>query len=139
MRDLPIPHAIDEVEATYSTVIAHMLTAMRETNEKKQPIEMRPTDVTDWAQVVRQLARQAKRRSIIFFRRVKHTLLTPPGRSTLPAPTRKIQRILQRNTPWSTRALDLVPPQPITPDPPPPHGARTHVSGTRPQKKIAWP
>ena len=48
MRDLPIPHAVDEVEATYSAVTAHMLTAMRETNEKKQHIERRPTDVTDW-------------------------------------------------------------------------------------------
>ena len=61
MRDLPIPHAIGEVEATYSTVTAHMLTAMRETNEKIQLIKRRPTDVTDWAQVVRQLARHAPR------------------------------------------------------------------------------
>ena len=27
MRDLPIPHAVDELEATYSAVTAHMLTA----------------------------------------------------------------------------------------------------------------
>ena len=94
MCDLPIPHATDEVEATYSAVTAHMLTAMRETNEKKQPIERRPTDVTDLAQFVRQLARQAKRCSKTFFCRVKHTLLTPPAQSTLPAPTRKIRRIL---------------------------------------------
>ena len=61
-------------------------------------------------------AKQAKRRSKVFYRRVKNTLLTPPLQSTLPTPTRKIQRILQRNTPWSSTALDLVPQQSALPD-----------------------
>ena len=80
MRDLPIPHAIDEVEATYSTVTAHMLYAMRETNEKKQPMERRPTDVTDWAKLVRQLARQAKR-APKFFSVASNTHYSHPPRS----------------------------------------------------------
>ena len=107
------------MEHTYSLLTTHMLTAMREVNEQKPPPPRTNTDVTDWSMVVRQLAKQAKRRSNVFYRRVENTLLTPLSQSTLPTPTRKIQRILQRNTPWSSRALDLVPQQSPLPDPPP--------------------
>ena len=97
-----------------------MLTAMRDVNEQKPPPPRTNTDVTDWSMVVCQLAKQAKRRSKAFYRRVKNTLLTPPSQSTLQTPTRRLQRILQRNTPWSSTALDLVPQQSALPYPPPP-------------------
>ena len=114
-RDIPVPYTYAEVEHTYSLLTTHMLTAMREVNEQKPPPPRTNTDVTDWSTVVRQLAKQAKRRSKVCYRRCKNTLLTPPSQSTLPTPTRKIKRILQRNTPWSSTALDLVPQQSALP------------------------
>ena len=83
---------------------------MREVNgQKSQSVGQQTCKVSHWSSVVRQLAQQAKRRSKGFYRRVKYTLLSPPAQSTLPVPTKKIQRILQRNTPWSVSALDLIP------------------------------
>ena len=76
-----------------------MLAAMRQVNAPHRLTTHPTPDVSDWFQLVKQLARQAKRRSKTFFRRVKHTLLKPPFPSTLPVPTRKIQRILERNSP----------------------------------------
>ena len=75
-RDIPVPNTYADVEHTYSLLTTHMLTAMREVNEQKPPPPRTNTDVTDWLMVVRQLAKQAKRRSKAFYRRVKNTLLT---------------------------------------------------------------
>ena len=105
---------------TYTQLSSLMLHTMREINASK-PLPPRPADdPSDWSSVVRQLARQAKRRSKVFYRRIKHTLLAPQSQSTLPTPTRKIQRILQRNTPWSSNAMDHVPLNQSLPDVPPP-------------------
>ena len=90
----------------------HMLTAMNTVNEAKPDPPRSSCDITDWTSVVRQLGMQAKRRSKIFYRRVKDTLLSPPARSTLPVPSPKIQRILQRNNPWSTEAGQHIPQYP---------------------------
>ena len=97
---LPVPDTYSEVETTYATPCAHMLTAINTVNEAKPDPPRSSCDITDWTSVVRQLAKQAKRRSKIFYRRVKHTLLSPPAKSTLPVPSRKLQRILQCNNPW---------------------------------------
>ena len=118
---LPLPESPEDASHTYKSLTQHMLRAMRETNEQKGHQPSPATDPSDWSAVVKQLARQAKRRSKVFYRRVKHSLLTPPAQSTLPVPTRKIQRILQRNTPWCRDALDIIHPQPRVPDVPPPH------------------
>ena len=99
MLELPTPHAVDEVEATYSAVTAHMLTVMRETNEKKEPIERRPSDVTDLAQVVRQLAKQAKRCSKTNFRRVTQRLLTPPLSQPFQPPQAKYNTLSKETRP----------------------------------------
>ena len=95
-----------------------MRQTMRESNASKPPPPPPADDPSDWSSVVRQLARQAKRRSKFFYRRIKHTLLAPPSQSTLPTPTGKIQRILQRNTPWSSNAIDHVPLHQRLPDVP---------------------
>ena len=55
-----------------------MITAMNTVNEAKPDPPRSSSDITDWTSVVRQLAKQAKQRSKIFYRRVKHTLLSPP-------------------------------------------------------------
>ena len=86
-----------------------MLEAMHDTNSKKKELPKKDIDVTDCSDVVRQRAKQAKRRTKVFYRRVKHTLLTQTSPSTLPTPPGKIQRILQRNNPWSARALTWIP------------------------------
>ena len=115
-----MPDTYSEREATYATLCAHMLTAMHTVNEAKPDPPRSSCDISDWTSVVRQLAKQAKRRSKIFYRRVKHTLLSPPAQSTLPVPSRKIQGILQRNNPWSTEAGQHIPQYPQLDNPPPP-------------------
>ena len=116
----PVPDTYSEVEATYATLCAHMLTAMNTVNEAKPDPSRSSCDITDCTSVVPQLAKQAKRRSKIFYRRDKHTLLSPPAQSTSPVPSRKIQRILQRNNPWSTEAGQHIPQYPQLDNPAPP-------------------
>ena len=97
-----------------------MLQAMQRVNDAKPDAPQQAHDITDWASRVRQLAKQGKRRSKVFYRRIKHTLLGPPAQSSLPVPSRKIQRILQHNTPWSADAALIIPQHPELGDPPPP-------------------
>ena len=80
--------------------------------------------------LVKQLAKKAKRRSKIFYRRVTHALLTPPTPSMLPVPSQKIQRILQRNNPWSNDAIDHIPQSPTMADVPPPPPQRPRAPRT---------
>ena len=94
--DIPIPHTYEESEPTYSQLGTHMLTAMREINAQKPPPPQTSTDVTDWSMVVGQLAKQAKRRSKVLYGVSKTPCYL--RLHNLPS-TRKIQRILQRNTP----------------------------------------
>ena len=77
-QDVPAPECYTDVQLTYDKLCHRMLDAMRQVNSAKTLLATPSTDASDWSQVVKQLARQAKRRSKIFFRRVKHTLLTPP-------------------------------------------------------------
>ena len=97
-----------------------MLEATRVVNDSHAPTREPDPCNTDWASVVKQLAKQAKRRSKLFYLRVKHSLLSPPAQSTLPVPVCKIQRILQRNTPWSEDAASLIRLVERLHDPPPP-------------------
>ena len=106
---LPVPETYSEVEATYVTLCAHMLRALNTVNKAKLDPPRSRCDITDWTSVLRQLAKQAKWRSKLFYRRVKHKLLSPPAQSTLPLPSRKIQRILQRNNPLSAEASQHIP------------------------------
>ena len=138
VHDLQTPTSFHDVESTYHTLVQHMLHAMRTVNSAKPALQTNSTDISDWHQVVKQLTRQAKRRSKVFYRRIKHTLLTPPAPSTLPVPSRKIQRILQRNSPWSAHASELITPQPLLPDPPPPLCGGTPHSGEVLPEKIPW-
>ena len=117
---LQAPTCYHDVQCCYQTLVQTTLHAMRTVNSPKPTPQTKPSDVCDWHQVVKQLTRQAKRRSKVFYRRIKHTLLTPPAPSTLPVPSCKIQRILQRNSPWSARAAGVSTPQPLLHDPPPP-------------------
>ena len=109
----PLPHGDspitpDPVHTVYQLLAQRMLKAMRVVNGSRAPTQEPDPSVTDWASVVKQLAKQAKRCSKLFYRRVKHSFLSPPAQSTLPVPTRKVQRILQRNTLWSEDAASLV-------------------------------
>ena len=107
--------------------------------KKKGVAKTKDIDATDWSDIVRQLAKQAKRQSKVFYRRVKHTLLTPLSPSTLPTPTRKIQRILQRNNPWSARALDWIPDSPGLHDPEPPSVDELRALARAPRRKSPGP
>ena len=139
VHDLQTPTSFHDVESTYHTLVQHMLHAMRTVNSAKPALQTNSTDISDWHQVVKQLTRQAKRRSKVFYRRIKHTLLTPPAPSTLPVPSRKIQRILQRNSPWSARASELITPQPLLPDPPPPSVEELRILAKSSRKKSPGP
>ena len=136
---LPLPTVASDTAHTYQQLCSHMLTAMRRVNSQRPPSPPASDDVSDWSSVVRQLAKQAKRRSKTFYRRIKHTLLTPPAQSTLPTPTRKIQRILQRNTPWSSHALDLIPQRARLCDPPPPTFSELRALARASRKKSPGP
>ena len=114
------PVTPEYVHTVYQSLAQRMLEAMRVVNDSRAPTREPDPPVTDWASVVKQPAKQAKRRSKLFYRRVKHSLLSPPAESTLPVPTRKIQRILQRNTPWSEDATSLIRRVERLHDPPPP-------------------
>ena len=138
-ENIPYPRDASSVEATYAALSACMLEAMHDTNSKKKELPKKDIDVTDWSNVVRQLAKQAKRRSKVFYRRVKHTLLTPPSPSTLPNPTRKIQRILQRNNPWYARALAYIPNSPRLCDPDPPTVEELRSLARAPRRKAPCP
>ena len=118
--DLPSPDTISDTEHAYEQLTRHMLQAMQRVKDSKPDAPHQAHDITDWASLVRQLAKQAKRRSKVFYRRIKHTLLTPPAQSSLLVPSRKIQRILQRNTWWSADAALIIPQHPQIGDPPPP-------------------
>ena len=116
---LQTPTCYRDVQSCYQALVQTTLHAMRTVNSAKPTPQTKPSDVSDWHQVVKQLTRQAKERSKVFYRRIKHTLLTPPAPSTLPVPSRRIQRILQRNSPWSAHAARFITPQPLLQDPPP--------------------
>ena len=116
---LQTPTCYHDVQSWYLALVQTRLHAMRTVNSAKPTPHTRPSDVSDWHQVVKQLTRQAKRRSKVFYRRIKYTLVKPPAPSTLPVPSQKIQRILQRNSPWSAHAAGLIPPEPSYTTPPP--------------------
>ena len=117
---LQTPTCYHDVQSCYQALVQMTLHAMRTVDSAKPTPQTKPSEVSDWHQVVKQLTRQAKRRSKVFYRRIKHTLLTPPAPSTLPVPSRKIQRILQRNSPRSAHAAGLITPVPLLHDPAPP-------------------
>ena len=116
---LQIPTCYHDVQSCYQALVQTTLHAMRPVTSAKPTPQTKPSDVSDWHQVVKQLTRQAKRRSKVFYRRIKHTLLTLRAPFTLPVPSRKIQRILQRNVPWSALAAGLITARPLLHDPPP--------------------
>ena len=87
--NMPPPICAHDCALTYTQLTSHMLTAMREAKASKAPITPATENPSDWASVIRQLAKQAKRRSKVFYRRVKHILLSPPAQSTLPTPHEK--------------------------------------------------
>ena len=73
---------------------------------------------TSWEETVRLLLRQARRRSKVFFRRIKAAYFTPPPPSILPCPRRGIQRLLQSSRPFDKQLLEGLDPSPIHPEPP---------------------
>ena len=138
-HDVPSPVSLHDVEHTYRALTEVMLRTMTQVNTSKPNNPRPPVRISDWAQVINQLARQAKRRSKVFYRRVKHTLLSPPVPSTLPVRSRKIQRILQRNNPWSDNTPQYIPQSPSLPDVPPPSVPELRGLARAAQKKSPGP
>ena len=60
------PEEARQAGTVYDTLVTLMLSAMREVNEEKKEVPKIKIDVTDWSDVVCQLAKQAKRRSKVF-------------------------------------------------------------------------
>ena len=117
---LQTPACFHHVQSSYHALVQMMLHAMRTVNSAEPAPQTKSSDVSDWHEVVKQLTCQAKRRSKVFYRRIKHTLLTRLAPSTVPVPSRKIQRNLQRTSTWSTHAAGLITPKtPLTHPPPP--------------------
>ena len=70
--------APESVQTVCQSLARQMLEAMRVVNDSHAPTREPDPPVTDWDSVVNQPAKQAKRRSKLFYRRVKHSLLSPP-------------------------------------------------------------
>ena len=114
-----------------------MLQSMQRVNDSKPDAPHQAHAITDSASLVRQLTKQAKRRSKVFSCRIKHTLLTPPAQSSLPVPSYRIKRILQRNTPWSADAALIIPKHRQLGDSPP-LSLRSAHPGPIGQNNIPW-
>ena len=80
------PATDDNVAMSYSALSSKILDAMREVNAAEPPSSHSPADASDWQQLLRQLSRQAKRRSKCFYRRIKTIGLSLPAPSTLLVP-----------------------------------------------------
>ena len=139
--DTPSPHADspvtpESVHTVYQSLTRQLLEAMRVVNDSRAPAREPNPCNTNWASVVKQLAKQAKLRSKLFYRRVKHSLLSPPAQSTLPVPTRKIQRILQAiSRGQRTQRLSFVELRVCT-TPPPTYTTRAPLPGQSSPEKI---
>ena len=105
---------------TKATDIIHSAALNRSTAKKRRPLKRNRRvpannasgDITA-IEVVKQLAKQAKRQSKIFYRRVKHTLLTPPH--TLHAPSTHQEN---QAHPLAKQSLEQQCNRPQTPNPP---------------------
>ena len=80
----PLESAHD-FEHVYNTLTTVMLHAMRHVNASRPSLARSSHDVSHWTQVVKQLAKQAKRGSKSIYSRLTDTfLIAPPPRPTYP-------------------------------------------------------
>ena len=74
----------------------------------------------EWDALISTIAMQARRRTRVFYRRLKSAFAIPRGQPSYPIPSRKIRRILQEPPIWSdTHAFQDTERQARRPDPPP--------------------
>ena len=86
-QDVPAPECYTDVQLTYDKLCHRMLDAMQQVNSAKTPLATPSTDASDWGQVVKRLARQAKRRSKYFSDGSSTPSLPPPPPPPSRSPT----------------------------------------------------
>ena len=91
---------------------------MRALNSSKPKSTALHTNVSDWQQVIKQLAKQAKRQSKVFYRCIKHTLLNPPPPPS-PCPRKKLNKFCNAITTKESSVHVCSTPE-TCPRPPPP-------------------
>ena len=106
-------------EVWYASLTSHIRQVLKDIDEArpKRP----PTQVQTFDQIVKTIATQARRRTKVFYRRLKHAFAMPRRPPAYPVPTRRIRRILQEPPIFSH--MDALPKrahQTRKPDPPPP-------------------
>ena len=110
---------LGEAESCYALLSANIQECMNLVNEQRQ--RPRPAgNSSSWEDTVRSLLRQARRRTKLFFRRIKSAYFVPPVPSILPCPRREIQRQLQQNRPFDRSIFDSIPVNAPQPNPTPP-------------------
>ena len=137
-HDVPSPVSPHDVEETYHALTEMTLQTMKEVNTSKPNNYRLPVDICDLAQVVKQLWRQAGRRSKVFYRRVKHTPLSPLYHPPSPSPLRQYKESCNATTPGVPTHHS------ISHSPPPcllwiPQCTKVARSSTRSAEKIARP
>ena len=75
---------------------------------------------TPWEETVKLLLRHARKRTKVFYRRIKAAYFVPPPPSILPPPNRAIQGILQSSRSFDPKVFHSLPDAPTRPNPPPP-------------------
>ena len=115
----PTPLTISEAEASYSELSHCVQECMQEINADRHASIPKSPD-SSWHTTVGLLLRHARRRSKIFFRRIKSAYFVPPPPSILPCPRRALQRILQTPRSFDHAILNNIPSSPPKPNPAPP-------------------
>ena len=132
----PPPEKFDslaQASSWYSGITADIRSVMGKicSAKPKRP----PEQVKEWDTLISTRAMQARRRTKVFYRRLKSAFAIPRGQPSYPVPSRKIRRILQEPPIWSdTHAFRDTERQARPPDPPPPP---PHSSETFPKAHVA--
>lgn len=112
-----VPINLQETTTAYQEVIRQALQAVQQVNDARYPRKTPEGTSRDWIHMVRMLQKQCRKRSKLFYRRLKSTLLIPQYPPLLPIPGKQIQEILQQQTLWNLTAVDHNPKQETQPEP----------------------
>ena len=133
--NLPSPDTISNTEHAYEQLTRHMLQAIQRVNDSKPDAPSQAHDIMDGASLMRQLGKQAKKRSKVFHRRIKHTLLTPPGAILPPCAVPEKPARFATQHPMVSQRCPHRPPTPPVRRPPPPQSQICAPWPDQPEKR----
>jgi hypothetical protein len=111
--------SLEHAGSIYNSFAHSVRGCMEEINSARQQPAKKHTS-SPWEESVRLLLRHAKKRTKVFYRRIKAAYFIPPPSSILPPPRRAIQKILQSQRGFDPSILDNLPTSAPHPNPSPP-------------------